>query len=327
MKAYQDILCKIIYEGVEKYPTRNNKPVAGGIKTLMRPNVHFSHNMEEGFPLLTVRAMPWLAIRVELEGFIHGITSKRWYQQNKCKFWDKWANPKKVHSLISGLITKNKINEKDIMKNMDDLGPLGYAWQMRRFNECNSEHDNGWVPQLNPELVDKADQLARVVNTLRYNPDDRRMVVSYVNPLQEDSMALPPCHWGWNVTKSGNKLNLAWIQRSVDTLRGLPANIASYALLLLLLSKEANLEPGNLSALLVDCHLYEDQIDGAKELCNRKPYPLPKVSIPDILSSGNSTSIYGKKHPYSFFKWTHKDVVMQERKSHPPLKDMGEIVV
>lgn len=102
MKSYLDILKNVLEKGKVKFPVRKNSdgefipvdgefiPVDGGVKTIGLPNIVFSHDMSDGFPLLTVRKMPWLNIRVELEGFIKGITSKKWFQEQKCKFWDQW---------------------------------------------------------------------------------------------------------------------------------------------------------------------------------------------------------------------------------------------
>lgn len=92
-------------------------------------------------------------------------------------------------------------------------------------------------------------------------------------------MALPPCHWGWGVCVYGDELNLSWVQRSCDLLLGVPSNIASYALLLTLLAKVAGLKPGNLTGLLVDCHIYENQIDMSNELLWRSPKNLPSIEI------------------------------------------------
>jgi thymidylate synthase len=352
MIQYQQILQKIIQDGVQKYPTRivNGKvePVDGGVKTLCCPNIIFSHEMSDGFPLLTTRKMAWKSIRVELEGFIKGITSKRWYQERGCHFWDNWANPIKVEEEILHIADDyqidewanyllGKINEeeytveqeeeirrdfqqkcynkanlrrKEIQDGIDDLGAI-YGFQWRRFNQAYDVDDSGWIYLVNKQDYD---QLKNIVDTLHNCPNDRRMVCSAWNPNQRSRMGLEPCHWGFNLCATDDKLNLAWIQRSVDTLRGLPANIASYALLLLLLCKEGNLQPGNLTGLLVDCHLYEDQVDAAKEILLRKPLPLPKVEVTSI-------------DDFDIFKWTHNDIIMTGRQSHDKIEKLGSLVV
>lgn len=317
MRQYQDILRRILDCGVEKKPVRmiDGKaiPVDGGVSTLYIPNVFFSHDMSGGFPLLTIRPMPWKSIRVELNGFIQGITSKNWYIEKGCHYWDSWANPKVlVEEKLKRLGTLNCTleEEKNIKKEIDDLGPI-YGYQWRRFNQSYDEDDSG--------CMEKYDQLQDIVDTLHTNYNDRRMVCSAWNPCQRSRMGLEPCHIVFNVSCGDGKLNLCWLQRSNDFLRGNPSNIASYALLLLLLAKEANLEPGNLSACFVDCHLYKDQIEAAEELLDRKPLTLSSVTIPDILKSGKS---------YSIFDWTYEDVIIKDRNIDArPLKNMGTLVI
>jgi len=217
----------------------------------------FKHNMCGSFPLLTTKTMAYKSMWVELEGFIKGITSKRWYQERNCNIWNEWSNPQ---------------NE-----NENDLGPI-YGYQWRRFNEAYDENDNG--------SLNGYDQLKYIVETLKSDPESRRMVCSAWNPIQIDSMALPPCHVLWNVVVIGNKINLLWHQRSCDLMLGVPFNIASYATLLLLLAQEADLSPGVLQGTFADCHIYEDHIEGAEEQLSRSPKPLPTVSL------GEYNSIY-----------------------------------
>ena len=296
MKSYLDILRNILDNGHEKYPTRtlgNVGQVDGSTKTLMLPNVHFEHDMSQGYPLLTTKKMAFKTMCVELEGFIQGNTNKQWYKDRGCNIWNGWANP----DLVNTFRDKNgdelsKEDKIELQYKLNDLGPI-YGAQWRDFNR------QGY------------DQLKYIVSTLKTNPYDRRMVCSAWNPNQFDEMALIPCHTSFNITVYKDIINLFWMQRSVDGLLGAPFNIASYALLLILLAKEANLKPGLLSAMFVDCHLYENQIEVTSEQLKRTPYELPTIRIPDQLKSGK---------PFSIFDWTHEDIELIDYKCHPQLK-------
>ena len=152
-----------------------------------------------------------------------------------------------------------------------DLGAI-YGFQWRHFGaeyiSCNANYSGQGY-----------DQLRQLVHTLKTNPSDRRMIVSAWNPPALENMALPPCHYAFQVTVINETLNLLWNQRSVDVMLGLPFNIASYALLLHLLAKEAGLKEGKLIGFLADVHIYENHIDGACEQLQRDPqlYCLPQI--------------------------------------------------
>lgn len=316
MKEYLRILNNVLTHGVAKQPTRFDSngvaiPVENGtIGTFCEV---FRHNMADGFPLLTSRQMPWRSIRVELEGFIKGITSKSWFQERKCKFWSEWCNPEALPKDMpwpcnemggppSPHESKEKIDrelKKYYQLKTDDLGPI-YGYQWRNFGQqygkvTSEDYIEGGCDCLGDyQQIYKNvngigyfgdeegyDQLKYIVDTLKTNPYDRRMVCSAWNPNQLHLSALPACHCMFGVVVYGNKLNLWWVQRSNDFYLGNPSNIASYGLLLLLLAKESGLEPGTLHGTFSDCHLYLNQIDAARELLTRPTFPLPKVSIPD----------------------------------------------
>ncbi len=270
MKSYLDIVQKVLDKGKLK----GNRT---GVRTLVVPNVHFSHDMSEGFPLLTTKKIAVRSMAVELEGFIGGVTDKSWYQERKCKIWDEWSNPKSTDK--------------------NDLGPI-YGYQWRNFNQSyyfpvQKVRDHTSNPEGIVTYHFPTDQLVQIVEKLHYKPDDRRLVCSAWNPQQIEEMALPPCHLMFVLTHLDGVLNLHWTQRSCDLMLGVPFNIASYALLLELLCKEANMTAGNLSGMLCDCHIYENHIEGAKEQLSRTPQELPTIEIL------NWTNI---------FRWTHKDL-------------------
>ena len=257
MKAYLDIVKNVLENG-EKVDTRKGIPaytIAGAI---------FEHDMSKGFPLLTTKKIPLRLISTELEFFINGITDKKWLQDKNNHIWDEWAKPQKAPYGHDDTSKKKMLEERD-------LGPI-YGFQWRHFNAPYSNYDSDYTGQ-------GIDQLKKVVETLKTNPRDRRMIVNAWNPLQFNEMALPPCHYSFQVTTIGNKLNLMWNQRSVDTMLGLPFNIASYALLLHLLAKETGFKEGKLVGFLGDVHVFENHINGAKEQLSRDPkkYSLPKI--------------------------------------------------
>ncbi len=284
MQAYLDIVKKILEEGI-------NKGDRTGTGTLAIAGAIFEHDMSKGFPLVTTKKMPYKVIASELEFFIKGITDKKWLQDRKNHIWDEWANPKKApygHDEES----KRKMAEER------DLGPV-YGFQWRHFNAPYYNYDTDYRDQ-------GIDQLKKMINTLKTNPTDRRMIVSAWNPTMMDQMALPPCHYAFQVTVLDGKLNLLWNQRSVDTMLGLPFNIASYATLLHLLAKEAGLGEGKLVGFLADVHIYSNHIEGAKEQITRDPnkYPLPK------LVTDNFTSI---------FDWESKNSRIEGYESYPKI--------
>jgi len=257
MKAYLDIVQKIVKEG-KLEETRT------GIKALTIAGAIFEHDMASGFPLLTTKKTPFKLVATELEFFINGITDKKWLQDKNNHIWDEWAKPQKAQYGHDAESKKKMFEERD-------LGPI-YGFQWRHFNAPYESFDTDYTGK-------GIDQLKKIIETLKTNPRDRRMIVSAWNPIQFNEMALPPCHYSFQITVIDNKLNLLWNQRSVDTMLGLPFNIASYALLLHLLAKEAGLEEGKLVGFLADVHIYENHIKGAKEQLARDPnkYPLSKI--------------------------------------------------
>jgi len=257
MKTYLDIVENVLKNG-EKVSTRQGTPAYTMAGTF------FEHDMSKGFPLLTTKKMPFRLISTELEFFIKGITDKKWLLDRNNHIWDEWASPKKAPYGHDEVSKKRMLEERD-------LGPI-YGFQWRHFNAKYESYDTDYSGK-------GFDQLKRLVDILKTNPRDRRMIVNAWNPLQLEEMGLPPCHYSFQITTINGKLNLMWNQRSVDTMLGLPFNIASYALLLHLLAKEAGLEEGKLVGFLADVHLFENHVEGAREQLSRntEKYKLPKI--------------------------------------------------
>ena len=257
MKAYLDIVKNVLENG-KKVPTRQ------GWDAYTIAGAFFEHDMSQGFPLLTTKKMPFRLIATELQFFINGITDKQWLIERNNHIWDEWASPKKAPYGHDEESKKRMLEERD-------LGPI-YGFQWRHFNAPYESYDTDYTGK-------GFDQLKRLIEMIKKNPRDRRMIVSAWNPLQLEEMGLPPCHYSFQVTVIDRKLNLLWNQRSVDTMLGLPFNIASYGLLLHLIAKETGLQEGKLVGFLADVHLFEKHLEGAKEQLSRdfKKYPLPKM--------------------------------------------------
>lgn len=283
MKAYLDIVQKVLDEGAVKMPRQ-------GIEAYTMAGAMFEHNMVDGFPLLTTKKVPFRLIATELEFFIKGITDKQWLLDRNNHIWDEWANPKKAPYGHDEKSKKRMLEERD-------LGAI-YGFQWRHFNAPYESYDTDYTGK-------GVDQLQKVIDMLKTNPDDRRMIVSAWNPLMLGEMALPPCHYLFQVTVVDGKLNLMWNQRSVDTMLGLPFNIASYALLLHLLAKETGFKEGKLVGFLGDVHLFINHVEGAKEQLAREPKKLPSIETENFKS---------------IFDWTAEDTKVIDYDSHPRIK-------
>jgi thymidylate synthase len=281
MQSYHDIVQNILNEGVVK----KNRT---GIDTLAIAGAMFEHDMEKGFPLLTSKKTPFKLIKTELEFFIRGITDKKWLQDRGNYIWDEWAHPKKAPY-------GHTKQEKQRMLEERDLGAI-YGFQWRHFNAEYKGYDANYAGK-------GVDQLKNVVEKLKTDPGDRRMIVSAWNPSMLGEMGLPPCHWAFQITVINDKINLLWNQRSVDTMLGLPFNIASYGLLLHLLAKETGLVAGKLVGFLGDVHIYVNHVEGAKELLLRDPhkFPLPRIETETFTS---------------LFDWTAEDTRLIGYKSY-----------
>lgn len=283
MKTYLDIVKKILAEGEVK-KTRT------GTDAITTAGAMFEHNMQEGYPLLTTKAVPFRLVASELEFFIKGITDKNWLIERNNHIWDEWCSPLKVPYSHDPLIQKR-------MKEERELGPI-YGWQWRNIGAKYQNYNQ-------PPLGKGIDQLKNLVNKLKTDPNDRRMLVTAWNPVDFEGMALPPCHYSFQVTIINNKLNLMWNQRSVDVALGLPFNIASYALLLHLLAKETGYQEGKLIGFLADTHIYCNHVEGLKEQLSRSTKALP------LLKTNKFTSI---------FDWEYTDSLIENYEHHPRIQ-------
>lgn len=280
MKQYLDMLQYILDNGEQE----SNRT---GIDTIMVSGYKFEHDMKDGFPLLTSKKMGIKSISAELEMFIKGIQSKKFLQDRKCHIWDEWASGTKVPY-------GNDPETKAKMAAEDDLGPI-YGVQGRRFDD-------------HPELGLKGtDQLKNLIDTIKKDPTSRRLLVSYWNPNQIPEMALPPCHFAYQVLchPKTKKMDIIWYQRSCDAPLGIPYDLASYALLLTLLCKETGYEPGKVIGMFANLHIYVNQIEGVKEQLKRPTHKLPTLEIK------NFTSI---------FDWKYDDIELKDYEHEDAIK-------
>lgn len=268
-KTFQENLELILTKGYKKEDRT-------GTGTISFPGVMIRHDMSDGYPLLTLRKVPFKSAAIELEGFIKGITSKQWYKERGCNYWNQWCNPQQV-AYGTDDDTKKKMEE------CDDLGKI-YGYQWRNFKGV--------------------DQLKNIVNTLKKDTNNRRMVCSAWAPDQLNEMALPPCHFAWQVNVTDGKLNLFYYMRSVDFVLGNDLN--TYGLLLHLLAKESNLKEGMLVGFFADAHIYNNHLDGIKELLNRNA----TGKLPTI-KTDNFKSIYD---------WQYSDTILLDYEPLPSVK-------
>ncbi|MAF24114.1 thymidylate synthase [bacterium] len=285
MKSYLDIVQKILTTGI-KNPNRT------GQDTLTITGAMFEHDMQDGYPLLTTKKVPFRLVASELEFFIKGITDKKWLQDRNNHIWDEWCTPLKIPYANDEDTKKRMLEERD-------LGTI-YGWEWRHFGAEYKSYETDYSGQ-------GVDQLKKLVDDIKNDPLSRRMIVMAWNPMDINKAVPPYCHYGFQVTVVDGKLNLLWNQRSVDTMLGLPFNIASYALMLHLLAKETGLEEGKLVGFLAHTHIYTNHIEGAKEQIARDPskYPLAKVKT-DKFSS--------------IFDWEYTDSEIMDYQSFPGIK-------
>ena len=331
-KQYQELLKTILEYGVDKKDRTGT-----GTKSIFGYTVR--HNMKNGFPLLTTKKMYWKGIVTELLWFLRGDTNIKYLLDNDCHIWDgdaykAYQSGFKEKHYLKPVSTKEEFIERiktddEFAKKWGGLGPVyGKQWRL-------------WVhhfPKTYPEVsqdekyigVKSIDQIKNLIEQLQTNPDSRRLMVNAWNVGELDQMTLPPCHYGFQVYTRElsleerqelcehdvdshikldslrvpkRMLSLMWNQRSVDTFLGLPFNIASYGLLLKLISQEVNMVPGELIGNLGDVHLYNNHLEQAKEQLTREPMELPNVKI------GNLDLLLG-----------YAEVSLKDYNSHSPIK-------
>jgi thymidylate synthase len=223
-------------------------------------------DLADGFPLLTTKRLHLRSIIVELLWFLRGETNIAWLKENGVSIWDDWADAN------------------------GDLGPVyGKQWRSWQAPDRRS-----------------IDQIQWVLDEIRTNPNSRRLIVSAWNPADVNDMALPPCHCLFQFNVMQGKLNCQLYQRSADVFLGVPFNIASYALLTLLMARATGLQPGTFVHTLGDAHLYLNHLDQARLQLTRAPRALPR-----LIMNPDKTDLFG---------WTFEDFTVENYAPHAHIK-------
>lgn len=223
-------------------------------------------NLDDGFPLLTTKKLHLKSIIYELLWFLKGDSNVHYLQENGVRIWNEWADPD---------------------------GSVGhiYGYQWRSWPDYKGGH---------------IDQIAEVIKTIKENPDSRRILVSAWNVADLDNMNLPPCHLLFQFYVADGRLSLQLYQRSADTFLGVPFNIASYALLLMMVAQVTGLKAGDFIHTLGDAHIYNDHIEQVDLQLTRDPRPLPRMKLnPDVKS---------------IFDFKYEDFTLEDYDPHPHIK-------
>jgi len=223
-------------------------------------------DLAQGFPLVTTKRVHFKSVVYELLWFLQGSTNIKYLNDHGVRIWDEWADEK------------------------GELGPI-YGYQWRSWPAPNGAH---------------IDQMTQVIDQIKHNPNSRRHLVSAWNVAEIDKMALPPCHTFFQFYVAAGKLSCQLYQRSADIFLGVPFNIASYALLTLMVAQVCGLQPGDFVHTFGDAHLYLNHLEQVDLQLARDPYPLPQLSLNPAI-----TSIYD---------FDYDDIVLENYQYHPTIK-------
>jgi thymidylate synthase len=292
MKQYIELLDKICREGV----VRGDR-TGTGTKGIFGYQMRF--NLAEGFPLVTTKKLFLKGVIYELLWFLRGDTNIKYLVDNGVHIWDSDA-----FRYYNELCVKHGVLPVD----MDTfLGALGVESPIDdyKFGDLNHVYGYQWRswPKANGESID---QIKEVIATIKKNPSSRRMIVSAWNVADVGEMALPPCHTMFQFFVAEGKLSCQLYQRSGDVFLGVPFNIASYALLTMMIAKECGLQVGEFIHTLGDAHLYLNHLEQAAEQLSRDVRTLPRMKL-----KGDNKSI---------FDYTYDDFVLEGYDPHPAIK-------
>ena len=269
MKQYHDLMKHVLEFGVQK-----GDRTGTGTKSVFGYQMRF--DLSQGFPMVTTKKLHFKSIVYELLWFLKGDTNISYLKENGVKIWDEWANEN------------------------GDLGPV-YGHQWRNWNS------------------EEIDQITELIATLKTNPNSRRLLISAWNPsvlpdtsksfaenIENGKVALPPCHAFFQFYVADNKLSCQLYQRSADIFLGVPFNIASYALLTMMIAQVCNLEVGEFIHTFGDAHIYNNHFEQVELQLSRTPYPLPKMILnPEIKN---------------IFDFTFEDFTLEGYDPHPHIK-------
>ena len=248
MNAYLELLQHILDHGNER-----GDRTGTGTRSVFGHQMRF--DLQAGFPLLTTKKVHWKSVLVELLWFVRGETDVTWLQERGVSIWDEWATAEQTARFG---------------RKAGDLGPV-YGHQWRNFGA--TPRPDGTYER------DGVDQLARVVEQIRNNPESRRLIVSGWHPGEADQVALPPCHTLFQFYVHAGRLSCQLYQRSADVFLGVPFNIASYAALTMMIAHVTGLEPGDFVHSFGDVHLYSNHHEQARRQLAREPRALPRLIL------------------------------------------------
>lgn len=243
-------------------------------------------NLRDQFPLLTTKRVFWRGVAEELLWFIKGSTDARLLQNKNIRIWDGNS----TREFLDGMGFKDREE--------GDLGPVyGFQWRHfgAKYTDCHGNYDGQGI-----------DQLKEVIERIKKNPTDRRIIMSAWNPVDIPQMALPPCHCLAQFYVSNGELSCMLYQRSADMGLGVPFNIASYALLTYMIAHITNLKPGDFVHTLGDTHVYLNHVEPLKEQLERTPRPFPKLVF--------------KRKVENIDDFTFDDFEIQDYKPYPSIK-------
>lgn len=255
------------YEDLLRHVLANGTPKSDRTGTGTRSifGHQLRYDLSAGFPLVTTKRVHMKSIVYELLWFLRGESNVQWLQKHGVSIWDEWA---------------------------DEYGELGPVYGVQ------------WRSWPTPDGT-QIDQLSDVVHTLRTNPDSRRMIVSAWNVADLNKMALPPCHTLFQFYVADGKLSCQLYQRSADLFLGVPFNIASYALLTLMVAQQTELEPGEFIWTGGDVHIYDTHLEQVREQLTREPFPFPQLHLRP------ATNLYD---------YAYEDIEVIDYKHHPSIK-------
>ena len=246
MKQYHDLLRSILENGVEHQDRT-------GVGTISHFGYQTRFDLREGFPIVTTKKIPFRWVAEELFWFLSGDTNEANLRARGVDIWAEWADEEHTR----------RFNRSE-----GDLGPVyGYLW--RSFG--------GDYPKRNG-----VDQIAKLIDEIKRNPNSRRLIVTGWDPRQADNVDLPPCHTLFQFKlEKGEELHCQLYQRSADAFLGVPFNISSYALLMHMVAHVCGLRAGDFVYTLGDYHIYKNHLEQVEELLSREPFPLPQLEIND----------------------------------------------
>ncbi len=287
MRPYLDLMQHVLDNGAKKGDRT-------GTGTLSVFGHQMRFNLSEGFPLLTTKKVFLRGIIHELLWFLAGDTNIKYLVDNKVGIWNEWPHASYIKATGENMALEAFIerirDDEAFAKEWGGIGP-GYGYQWRSWPTPDGGH---------------IDQISQLVNQIKNTPDSRRMLVSAWNVAEVDNMALPPCHTLFQFYVADGKLSCQLYQRSADIFLGVPFNIASYALLTMMIAQVCDLEPGDFVHTLGDAHLYSNHLEQSREQLSRDTFPLPQMKInPEVKD---------------LFAFTIDDFELINYQSHPAIK-------